>query len=68
MTLERFRRLLACALYKQSEICHILNSNNSLLASCDDESNFYINILESKRTFTLVYCKIVGSCQRKGGW
>ncbi len=52
MTLERFRRLLACALYKQSEICHILNSNNSLLVSCDDESNFYINILESKRTFT----------------
>ena len=51
MTLEHFRRLLACALYNQIEICHILNSNNSLLVSCDDNSNFYINILESKRTF-----------------
>lgn len=51
MTLENFRKLLACALYNQSEICHILNSNNSLLVSCDDDSNFYINILESKRTF-----------------
>ncbi len=51
MTLENFRRLLARALYNQNEICHILNSNNSLLVSCNDDSNFYINILESKRTF-----------------
>lgn len=51
MTLDDFQRLLTRALYDQSEICHILNSNNSLLVSCDDESNFYINILESKWTF-----------------
>ena len=51
MTLESLRRLLACALHNQREICHILNSNNSLLVSCNDDSNFYINILESKRTF-----------------
>ena len=51
MTLDDFQRLLTCALYDQGEICHILNSNNSLLVSCDDKSNFYINILESKWTF-----------------
>ncbi len=51
MTLESFQRLLACSIYNQSEICHILNSNNSLLISCNDDSNFYIRILESKRTF-----------------
>ncbi|MDE6846969.1 MAG: hypothetical protein K2J99_14570 [Lachnospiraceae bacterium] len=51
MTLDDFQRLLTCALYDQNEICHILNSNGSLLVSCDDESNFYINILESKWTF-----------------
>jgi len=51
MTLDNFQRLLTCALYNQSEITHILNSDNSLLVSCDDESNFYINILEPKWTF-----------------
>ncbi len=51
MTLDNFQRLLTCALYNQNEITHILNSYNSLLVSCDDESNFYINILESKWTF-----------------
>ena len=51
MTLYNFQRLLTDALYNQGEICHILNSNNSLLVSCDDESNFYVNILESKWTF-----------------
>lgn len=51
MTLNSFQRLLTYALYNQSEICHILNSTNSLLVSCNDESNFFIRILESKKTF-----------------
>lgn len=51
MTLHDFQKLISTILSNQEEICHILPSDNSLLVSCDDESSFYINILESKRTF-----------------
>lgn len=51
MTPENFQKLLTNALSYQDKVCHILNSDTSLLVSCTDESNFFINILESKRTF-----------------
>lgn len=51
MTLDDFQILITDTLSNQKEICHILSSNGSLLVSCTNESNFYINILESKRTF-----------------
>ena len=51
MTPDDFQILISDTLSNQKEICHILSSNGSLLVSCTDESNFYINILESKRTF-----------------
>ena len=51
MTLDNFQKLLNHALSQQDKIRHILNSDTSLLVSCTDESNFFINILESKRTF-----------------
>lgn len=51
MTLKDFQILISNTLSSQKEICHLLVSNNSLLVSCTDKSDFYINILESKRTF-----------------
>lgn len=51
MTLKDFQRLLTCPLYNQNEINYILNADNSLLVNCNDESIFYINILNSKWTF-----------------
>lgn len=51
MTLKFFQTLTANALNNQNEIICVLNSENSLLVSCTDGSNFFINILESKQTF-----------------
>lgn len=51
MTSSDFQLLLSNTLSNQNEIDHILNSDNSLLVSCTDKSNFLLNILESKRTF-----------------
>lgn len=51
MTSKFFQTILTNALTYQNEIIHILNSECSLLVSCNDGSNFYINILESKPTF-----------------
>lgn len=51
MTSKDFQLLFANALSTQENICHILNSDNSLLISCTDKSDFFINILESKQKF-----------------
>ncbi len=51
MTLENFQKLISTALSYQDNVCHILNSDTSLLVSCNDGSSFYINILESKPAF-----------------
>ena len=49
MTTEIFRTILTTSLSTQKEIISILDSNKSLLISCNDESSFYINIIESKQ-------------------
>lgn len=51
MSPDNFQKLLTQTLSHQEKVCHILNSGTSLLVSCTDESNFFINILESKQTF-----------------
>lgn len=51
MTIEDFQGLVSNLLSKQKEIIHILNSDTSLLVSCENDSCFYVNILESKQAF-----------------
>lgn len=51
MTLKNFQEHLVENLIKSEQILHILKSDNSILINCIDESNFLINIIESKFTF-----------------
>lgn len=51
MTLADIQLLVFNTLSTHPQISHILNSDHSLIVNCTDNSNFYINILESKRTF-----------------
>lgn len=51
MKMEDFRRILCDALNNGKMIIHVLESDNSILVACNDQSNFFINIIESKRTF-----------------
>ncbi len=51
MTVTDFQSLVSNALLKQKEIIHILDSDTSLLVSCENNSCFYVNILESKQVF-----------------
>lgn len=51
MTLNELQKLIGSTLSNQKEICHVLPSDSSLFVNCTDGSNFYINILESKRKF-----------------
>lgn len=52
MTLKDFQEYLDENLSNSEQILHILKSDNSLLINCNDKSNFLINILESKFTFS----------------
>lgn len=51
MTVKDFQGLISNVLSKQKEIIHILDSDTSLLVSCENDSCFYVNILESKQAF-----------------
>lgn len=51
MTPVDFQTFISNILSNQEEIIHILNSDHSLLVSCTDGSSYFMNILESKRTF-----------------
>jgi len=51
MEIKDFCSLIIDTLSDEKEIMHMLKSDNSILAACNDGSNYYINILESKRTF-----------------
>lgn len=51
MDINAFCALLAESLTNKKKITNILESDNSILVACNDGSNFFINILESKRTF-----------------
>lgn len=53
MSLEIFIQELANVLKKQKSIRNILESENSLLVNCSDESNFLISVMESK--FALIH-------------
>lgn len=48
MIVKDFQSLVSNALVNQEEIIHILDSDTSLLVSCENNSCFYVNILESK--------------------
>lgn len=51
MEIKDFCSLVIDALTDEKKILHMLESDNSILVTCNDESDFYINILESKRTY-----------------
>lgn len=51
MTTKDFQILIINILSHKKEILHIFESNDSLLVTCNDESSFFVNILESKHTF-----------------
>lgn len=51
MDIKSFCVLLTESLKNKKRITHILESDNSILVACNDGSNFFINIMESKRTF-----------------
>lgn len=63
MTLTSFQTLIYTILSQQKEIIHVLNSDGSLLVSCDDGSNFFINVLESRRTFIHEDCNEETICE-----
>ncbi len=51
MEIKDFSSLIIDTLSGEKEIMYMLKSDNSISVFCNDGSNFYINILESKRTF-----------------
>ena len=48
MTVKDFQAIFISSLAKQKEINHIIESDNSVLVSCNDNFSFFVNIMESK--------------------
>ena len=46
MTIKEFQKQIIDALKNHNAMVNILESENSLLINCNDESNFLLNILE----------------------
>lgn len=51
MNISKLQKIIVHALSDQKDILNILNSDNSLLINCTDESDYCISIMKSKHTF-----------------
>lgn len=51
MTIKDFQEMFISSLAEREEVTHIMESEHSVLVSCNNCSSFFVNIVESKRAF-----------------
>lgn len=51
MTVKDFQAIVVSSLEEREEITHIMESEHSVLVSCNNQFSFFVNIMESKGAF-----------------